>query len=276
MSAPGLNGLTGNRIEFRQVQGRRVVRRHWGSVARESWLGASRDAELAAHRVGSRFGIAPQITAVDLAARWMEIEWLKGVPIVLDELATSSSRSMLWTLLDQLRRLDASDVPRLDVSSRIDELLHRLSRIDSTACLIWRSQWLALRARSEEHAAEEGVASPFSRCLVHGDLHSGNVLHGPGERFVCIDWEYAHAGHPLEDLAGLLNASSVLQAEWQTAQHVTAPRPDWWPETVFDALGCRGHADRVRRLGWWIEARGILDGVWMALASHSAGNAPDA
>ena len=89
MSAPGLNGLTGNRIEFRQVQGRRVVRRHWSSVARESWLGASRDAELAAHRVGSRFGIAPQITDVDLAARWMEIEWLEGVPIVLDELATS-------------------------------------------------------------------------------------------------------------------------------------------------------------------------------------------
>lgn len=276
MSASALNSLTGNRIECRQAQGQRLVRRHWSSAARASWLGASREAELAAHRLGSQLDIAPQIIDVDLASRWMEIEWVDGVPIVVDELVASSSRSALWALLDQLRRLDAQGVPRLDVSSRLDELLDRLSRVDSSAWRMWQQQWHALRAGVEEGASAESAASHIGSCLVHGDLHSGNVLHRADGRLVCIDWEYAHAGHPLEDLAGLLNASAVLQAEWQKAQHATAPRPDWWPETIFDALRCPGHAERVRCLGWWVEARRILDGVWMALASHSAGNAPHA
>jgi len=276
MSASGLKSLTGNRIECRQVQGRRLVRRHWSSATRASWLGASRDAELAAHRLASQAGIAPQITDVDWASCWMEIEWVDGVPIVVDELVASPSRSALWALLEQLRRLGTQDVPRLDVSHRLDELLDRLSRVDSSAWLIWQQQWRVLRTGAEEGASAASAASRVGSCLVHGDLHSGNVLRRADGRLVCIDWEYAHAGHPLEDLAGLLNASSVLQAEWQKAQHATAPRPDWWPETIFDALGCPGHAEQVRRLGWWVEARRILDGVWVALASHSAGNAPHA
>jgi aminoglycoside phosphotransferase (APT) family kinase protein len=36
---------------------------------------------------------------------------------------------------------------------------------------------------------------------VHGDAHFGNVL-AEGDRLVCVtDWEFAHAGHPAEDLA---------------------------------------------------------------------------
>lgn len=276
MSASGLNALTGNRIECRQARGQRRVRRHWSSAARASWLGANREAELAAHRLASQVGIAPRITDVDLALRWMEIEWVEGVPIVADEWVTSSSRSVLWTLLEQLRKLDPVDVPRLDVPSRIDDLLDRLSRVDLHASLKWQQQWQLLRTLDEEGASAEHAVSPIGCCLVHGDLHSGNLLRRADGSLVCIDWEYAHAGHPLEDLAGLLNASSVLRAEWQKAQHATAPRPDWWPETIFDALGCPGHAEQIRCLGWWVEARCILDGVWMALAPHSAGNATHA
>lgn len=265
------NQLTGNQIEFRQIEGRCVVRRHWSSVARAAWLGASPDAELAAHRLGSEVGIAPRIITVDWVSRWMDIEQVEGIPIVLDELLDSSLRSALMALLDRLRSLAAADVPRLDLARRIDELLDRLSRVDSTAWLTWQRQWRALRAD-----AVESDALPSRSCLVHGDLHSGNLLGDADGRLLCIDWEYAHRGHPLEDLAGLLLASSRWQSEWQRAQRASAPRPDWWPQDVFDALGCLGHAERVRRLGWWMDARRILDGVWMALAVHSAGNGPDA
>lgn len=271
MSVPMRNSLTGNQIEFRQVEGRCVVRRHWSSVARAAWLGASPDAELAAHRLGSEVGIAPRITAVDRVSRWMELEQVDGAPIVLDELLDSSSRSALVTLLERLRGLAAADVPRLDLASRVDELLDRLSRVDSSAWLMWQQQWRVLRS-----GAEESDTAPTRACLVHGDLHSGNVLREADGRLLCIDWEYAHRGHPLEDLAGLLLASSRWQGEWQDAQRASAPRPDWWPQDVFDAQGCRGHAERVRCLGWWMDARRILDGVWMALAVHSAGNGPDA
>jgi aminoglycoside phosphotransferase (APT) family kinase protein len=42
----------------------------------------------------------------------------------------------------------------------------------------------------------DGFAAP-----VHGDVHFGNVL-AEGDRLVCLtDWEFAHPGHPAEDLA---------------------------------------------------------------------------
>ena len=276
MSTASSHSLTGNRIEFRQVQGRRVVRRHWSSTARASWLGANREAELAAHRAASQAGLAPQIIGLDSAAGWMDIEWIEAAPIVVDELLASSARSALWLLLDRLRKLGAPQVPRLDVSTRIEELLDRLTQIDSAASLRWRSQWQLLRAGPAADLSTARGVSQMGACLVHGDLHSGNVLRRADGRLVCIDWEYAHTGGPLEDLAGLLSGSALLQTEWQTAQEVSAPRPDWWPADVFDALACHGHAEQVHVLDWWVEARRLLDGVWMTLAAHSAGNTPHA
>jgi aminoglycoside phosphotransferase (APT) family kinase protein len=39
-------------------------------------------------------------------------------------------------------------------------------------------------------------------CVVHGDLRSGNFLHdGQGRILAVLDWEMAHLGDPLEDLA---------------------------------------------------------------------------
>jgi thiamine kinase-like enzyme len=206
----------------------------------------------------------------------MDIEWIEAAPIVVDELLASSARSALWLLLARLRKLDAPQVPRLDVSTRIEELLDRLSQIDSAASLRWRSQWQLLRARPGPDLSTARAVSQMGVCLVHGDLHSGNVLRRADGGLVCVDWEYAHTGDPLEDLAGLLSGSALLQAEWRTAQDVSAPRPDWWPADVFDELACHGHAEQVRVLDWWVEARRLLDGVWMTLAAHSAGNTPRA
>ncbi len=37
--------------------------------------------------------------------------------------------------------------------------------------------------------------------LVHGDYRTGNIVHGPEGFRAVLDWEMAHAGDPLEDLA---------------------------------------------------------------------------
>ena len=271
MTESSSGSLTGNRIEYRVDQGRRIVRRYWSSEARAAWLGASREAELAAHLLADRVGIAPRITDVDVASQWIEIDWIDGIAVRLDQVLDSPVRSALWHLLGQLRALEPTGVPVLDVPSRIEALLERLRVMDPLAGSIWKSRWSEL----QEDAAE-CAASPRQRCLVHGDLASGNVLQRNDGRLFCIDWEYAHAGHPLEDLAGFLVGSSVLRAEWQLAQLDGAVLPDWWPEAAFNALGCDRHRQQVRLLHWWVEARTVLDGVWMALAAHTAGNTLDA
>ncbi|MEN9526363.1 MAG: hypothetical protein RLY56_314 [Pseudomonadota bacterium] len=271
MSAASDHSLTGNRIEYRADRDRRVVRRYWSSATRAAWLGASREAELAAHRLADRAGLAPRITDVDLGLQWIELEWVDGAPVRVDPAIDSSTRSALWSVLARLRHLDPIGVPHLDVPSRVDILLERLRLIEPLAWSTWESRWGELRRR-----AAESTASTNQLCLVHGDLTSGNVLQRTDGRLFCIDWEYAHAGHPLEDLAGFLVGSSALLAEWQLAQTTGAAQPDWWPAATFHELGCHGRHEQIRLLNWWIEARGVLDGVWMALAAHSAGNARDA
>lgn len=55
-------------------------------------------------------------------------------------------------------------------------------------------------------AAQELLADDARRVLVHGDLNPKNVLVDPGtlEVTALLDWEFAHAGGPWEDLGNLL------------------------------------------------------------------------
>lgn len=259
--------LSGNRIEQRIEQGRRTIRRYWSSSQRARQLGADHAAELVAHRLAAGKGLAPEIIQLDLAAQWLELEWIDGAGTDIDHVLSTPSRAHLWDLLAKLRLLEPADVPDLQVPQRVEELLLRLSRLDSVAAGVWERRWDPLRDQGELFAPADVV-----KCLVHGDLNALNLLRRADGTWVCIDWEYAHAGHPLEDLAGLICSSSLLQKEWQQVQRSEAWRPDWWPQPSFDALGLQQYADAVRCLRWWVDARSILDGIWLALAAHFAGN----
>ncbi|MEI2714131.1 MAG: phosphotransferase [Nocardioides sp.] len=54
--------------------------------------------------------------------------------------------------------------------------------------------------------ADELLASSPRACLVHGDLSLRNILCDPesGEITGLFDWEFAHSGHPLEDVGHAL------------------------------------------------------------------------
>lgn len=54
--------------------------------------------------------------------------------------------------------------------------------------------------------------------IVHGDFRNGNVLHdGAGRIIAVLDWEMAHIGDPLEDLAWALDPLWALQDERRAA-----------------------------------------------------------
>lgn len=55
-------------------------------------------------------------------------------------------------------------------------------------------------------AAEDLLAEDSRRVLVHGDLNPKNLLVDPGtlDLTAVLDWEFAHAGGPWEDLGNLL------------------------------------------------------------------------
>jgi aminoglycoside phosphotransferase (APT) family kinase protein len=104
--------------------------------------------------------------------------------------------------------------------------------------------WQGLQAEELRRAVDEtnrGADASTSThastpVLVHGDLSPANILLRADGAPCLLDWEYAHRGHPDEDLAGLvaqLDTDSPLIGELAR---------------------------------WWVELRRVLDGLWHALA----------
>ena len=76
-------------------------------------------------------------------------------------------------------------------------------------------------------AFERSGSRERAACIVHSDLHHGNVL--TADRIYFIDWEYAHVGDPLFDLACIIgyyprsvaHGGLLLKASGLDAQGVT-------------------------------------------------------
>ena len=53
----------------------------------------------------------------------------------------------------------------------------------------------------QQTANSKGRGAEAARTLVHGDYRMGNILFGPEGLRLVLDWELAHVGDPMEDLA---------------------------------------------------------------------------
>lgn len=117
------------------------------------------------------------------------------------------------------RTLDAFDLCRPARARSVGRLLARVHRTRAPGDLLVQgedqvveqgrtcAQRLAevhpeLGARALAVAQTLGGAcpGPDDRCLVHGDMHPGQLL-GDDETLSLVDWDRAHAGHPAQDLA---------------------------------------------------------------------------
>jgi len=85
---------------------------------------------------------------------------------------------------------------------------------------LWRSNFEA--ARQEPHPVlvsllgwlERTLPEPERAVVVHGDLRVGNVLYDDGGVIAMLDWEMAHLGDPVEDLAW------IYRSLWSPERHV--------------------------------------------------------
>lgn len=75
--------------------------------------------------------------------------------------------------------------------------------------------------------------SAIPSCLVHGDIGFHNMLVDAGELIAILDWEFAHIGHPAEDLAYVYNVAGkdldwprVIRA-YEAAGGSTIPQRDF-------------------------------------------------
>lgn len=90
----------------------------------------------------------------------------------------------------ELHRADPTDLPGREPLVELWRDRFLASRLEPLPTLSWLFDWLSDHEQPAERAA-----------VVHGDLRPGNVLY-EGERITALlDWEMAHLGDPVEDLA---------------------------------------------------------------------------
>lgn len=97
-------------------------------------------------------------------------------------------RVAVESLPSSLARLD-SDEPHEDYCSALDKQLSELNTFHPA--IRWGINWLRRNPPSR----------PQSLTLVHSDFRNGNILVRDGRLVAVLDWELAHIGDPMEDLA---------------------------------------------------------------------------
>ena len=140
-------------------------------------------------------------------------------------------------ILAKLHGIDPTDVDDLQDTDQVAQYRATLDNLDEphpTFELAFR--WL-----------EENRPASSRRAVVHGDFRNGNLIVGPDGIRAVLDWELAHAGDPMEDLAWLCVKSWRFGVDLPVGGFGT-----------YDELAA-GYGDRLDRdaLRWW-EVLGTL------------------
>lgn len=224
---------------------------HPGALAE---LGADMHMEVAAQRLAAQHGLAPPVLEFDPVAGVMRMPWVEGVPLEVDWHRRDGRCAAMHEMLERLRGVPADGLAPLDLPERVRLLHRRLAARDAARATMHApavEQALAAWGAASSLGPQSGSQSP---CLVHGDLTRGNILVREDGSLLLLDWEYAHAGGPWDDLAALCAAAEDdASARWASSVPVTE------------------HA----RFAAMRDLRRTLDALWYALAA-ALGAAPQA
>lgn len=202
-------------------------------------LGVDPQREQTLQQCAAAAGIAPPLTAVDAAGHWQLRPWVEGRAWSVGDLEDARSRKRLAKLLQRLHQIvPPSPTPTLDTLAVVRNWCRHLGAIAPGNVL------------EDVRAALEKIDSS-RRCpaIFHSDLHAGNVIDA-GDRLWLIDWEYAHVGDPLCDLAALL---------------ASAPQLCMHSDELLQALGLAGRV-APDELDAWISIYRRINSLWQTLA----------
>jgi aminoglycoside phosphotransferase (APT) family kinase protein len=176
----------------RTRRGRFVVRLNENTAADP---GLDREREITLHTAAAQAGIAPHIVYAAADRSCLITEFVEGRPWTPHYFSRMRDLRSLGMRLRSLHALPPpAAITRFDpmaVAGRYADLIVRQDPAEAM-------RLHALLERGAE-ALERSLSAQRAPCIVHIDLHHGNVL--TADRVYFIDWEYAQVGDPLLDLA---------------------------------------------------------------------------
>ena len=175
----------------RTRRGRFVVRLNEPA---EADPGRDRDRELVLHAAAAAAGIAPHIIYACPDRSCLITDYLEGRPWTPHYFTRMRDLRALGQRLRALHALPVPAAPRFDpmaAARRYADIIvgHDPEDLGRMEDLLGRGAEALQRSHSSQRAA----------CIVHSDLHHGNVL--TADRIYFIDWEFAQVADPMQDLA---------------------------------------------------------------------------
>jgi thiamine kinase len=178
----------------RTRRGRFVVRLNDNSA---SDPGLDRDRELALHSAAAGAGIAPPVIHAAPDHSCLITEYLDGRLWTPHYFSRMRDLRSLGQRLQALHAITPPAVSRFDPLATARRYADTILRHDPDEA----GRIQLLLANGAESLARSGWGKRGA-CIVHGDLHHGNVL--TADRVYFIDWEYAQVGDPMHDLACIM------------------------------------------------------------------------
>jgi thiamine kinase len=178
----------------RTRRGRFVVRLNENSAADP---GLDRERELVLHTAAANAGVAPHIIYACPDRSCLITDYVEGRLWTPHYFTRMRDLRALGQRLRMLHAVPAPGLPRFDLMAaarRYGDAIVQHHPEDNSRIqdLLGRGAEALQRSRSAQRAA----------CIVHCDLHHGNVL--TADRIYLIDWEYAQVADPMLDLACVL------------------------------------------------------------------------
>ncbi|HPG25004.1 MAG: phosphotransferase family protein [Spirochaetaceae bacterium] len=203
----------------------------------------------------------PAVLAVDASLRAIASEHVEGESIprrilrlvdATPELGERLTRDC-GEALAAIHRIGVAALPELpdlaDPGRYVDELERLLDSL-STPHPVFRLGvgWLRRHAPSP----------PERATLVHGDFRLGNLLVDEGGLRAVLDWELAHLGDPMEDLAWLCLRT------WRFGRDDRSVGGFGSLDRLRDAYVEAGGVFRTEAFAWWTVARTVWWGLGLA------------
>ncbi|MCD8521716.1 MAG: phosphotransferase [Saccharospirillaceae bacterium] len=210
--SPLPGGLTNHCYRLRLPEGEYVLRVE-GRNSRA--LDINRAAELKVHHLVADHGLTPAIRFRSETRHYWIRDYVPGMPLTQQQLHLP----LLLTMAQQLQQLhqlpSPPGVPALSISEKAgrywDTITAQCAVMDASS--VAAEELLALRGPLQSLLSG---APDNQRCLCHMDPTAPNWIQTADSKLVLLDWEYAAIGHPLWDLAALLQGVDLSADDEQT------------------------------------------------------------
>lgn len=166
-------------------------------------LDINRQSEWLVHQLVAGKGLTPEVRYRSPSGHYWLRDYVPGQSLNAADLTLPR----LMVMVQQLHQLHGLPLPDGIPALRISDKASHYWNIISTFA---GDELLALRAPLQSLL---GGFPDERRCLCHMDPLPANWILTPADQLVLLDWEYASVGHPLWDIAALLQSANLTGGE---------------------------------------------------------------